>query len=515
MASGPSTATTHVPPFAKPLAPYIKSRQEALRVRQILTASLSSHITFAEEDSDRPYPHAESHLSLCAPHHVASDVKRSQSEFTGLRGEYLEALRANVAARKEYQSVSEDVTTKTNTRRKAKTDTVASSSDSAAAGIQGYLQLLRDRRRHAKLEVFQRYLQELQTKQGVEPDHFDKTEQQNEQLRQIVDIQDGVQSSSGSGVEGLVHKLERAVIRARAQLNREKQLFEELKSKHDVKDKQPDGEAKVQALKRTRDSLVLWVEEKLMSVGSHDEAPVEDLSPEEIEHAANLLEERKVQISQQYMAYTEARRALLESAAKACQPVAIGPTKPQRSSPDGEKSAPGDLPTLESMDVLSFASEILLPLSKSQRALALQKSYLSSMLSKEKSTALRILNRLQDESHLLPEYPIPARQPRFKHRNSTGPRDQTPPDEISTLSEAWAFASGAARDQEQEYVSQKVVEGGETLHEALQTLEEVCDTLNQDLEEVFPDGQEKPNSGPNKPPRRLWNGLNGQIGLAD
>lgn len=514
MASEPSTATTHIPSFAKQLAPYIKSRQEALRVRQVLTSYLSSHITFAEEDSDRPYPHAESHLSLCAPHCVVSDVKQAQSEFTGLRKEYLEALQANVAARKEYQSVSEDVTAKTNSRRKAKTDTAASTSD-PAAGLQGYLLLLRDRRRHAKLQVFQRYLQELQTKQGVEPDHFDKTEEQNQHLQQIVDIQDGGQSTSGNGVEGLVHKLERAVIRARAQLNREKQLFEEFKSKHDAKDKQPDGAAKVQALKRTRDSLVLWVEEKLMSVGAHDEAPVEDLSPEEIEHAANLLEERKVQIAQQYTAYTEARRALLESAAKACQPVAIGPIKPQRSSPDNEKSTSGDLSTLESVDVLSFASELLLPLSKSQRALALQKSYLSGMLSKEKSTTLRILHRLHDESHLLPEYPIPARQPRFKHRNSIGLRDQTPPDEITTLSEAWAFASGAAREQEQEYVAQKVVEGGETLHEALQTLEDVCDTLNQDLQEVFPDGQEKPNSGLDKQHRKLWNGLNGQIGLAE
>lgn len=512
MADEPSAAPSHVPSFAKPLAPYIKSRQEALRIRQVLTAHLSSHITFAEEDSDRPYPHAESHLSLCAPHHAASGVKRTQSEFTGFRREYLEALQANVAARKEYQSVSDDVTTKENTRRKIKTDTVASPSD-PASGIHGYLLLLRDRRRNAKLQVFRRYFQDLQSKRGVEPDHFDKTEQQSQHLQGIVDLQDGPQSSSDNGVEGLVHKLERAVIRARAQLNREKQLFEELKSKHDAKDQQPNGAAKVQALKRTRDSLVLWVEEKLMSVGAHDEAPVEDLSPEEIEHAANLLEERKAQIVQQYSAYTEARRALLESAAKACQPVAIGPVKPQQSSSNNEKSASGDLSTLESMDVLSFASELLLPLSKSQRALALQKSYLSGMLSKEKSTAVRILNRLQDESHLLPEYPMPARQPRFKHRNSIGPRDQAPPDELITLSEAWAFASGAARDQEQEYVAHKVVEGGENLHGALQTLEEVCNTLNQDLQEVFPDEQEKPNN--KKQSRKIWNGLNGQIGLSE
>ena len=542
MASEPpttaATATSHIPSFAKPLAPYVKSRQEALRIRQVLTSYLRSHIAFTGDDPDRPSPHAESHVALCPPQDAVVDVKRIQSEFTGLRREYLEALQANVAARKEYQSVSGDVTAKTNAKRKPKADTVASD---PASGLQGYLVLIRDRRRHAKLQVFQHYLQELKTRRAPEPDHFDKTEEQNQQLQHIEEIQDGGQSSSGGGVEGLVHKLERAVIRARAQLDRERKLFEELKSQHNSESKQSivdtSPAVKIQALKRTRDTLVLWVEEKLMSVGSHDDAPMEDLSPDEIEHAATLLEERKVQTTGQYAAYVEARRALLESASKACQPVTAGPAKPQQASLNNDKSIPQELPPLEPMGVLSFASELLLPLSKSQRALALQKSYLSGMLSKEKSTTLRILNRLSDESHLLPEYPVLARQPRFKHgvaaintRNSMGPREQIPPDEITTLPEAWAFASGAARDHEQEYVAQKVVEGGETLNEALQTLEEMCGTLNQDLQEIFPDGQDQETkNGPeiwtseaqkksnrvDKRPKGPWNGLNGRVGIAE
>lgn len=533
-----TTATSYIPFFAKPLAPYVKSRQEALRIRQVLTSYLRWHIEFAEDDPDRPNPHAESHLALCAPQDAVVDVKRIPSEFTGLRRQYLEALKANVIARKEYQSVNEDVTAKANAKRKSRADTVAAD---PASGLHGYLVLLRDRRRHAKLQVFQHYLQELKTRQAPEPDRFDKTEEQNQQLQQIDEIQDGVQGISGSGVEGLVHKLERAVIRARAQLDRERKLFEELKSQHEAKDKQSiqdtSSAVKIQALQRTRDTLVLWVEEKLMSVGSHDNAPMEDLSPKEIEDAANLLEERKGQITQQYVAYVEARRALLESASKACLPVAVGPANPQQASLDNSKSTSEQLPPLEPMGVLSFTSELLLPLSKSQRALALQKSYLSGMLSKEKSTTLRILNRLGDESHLLPEYPFRARQHRFKHaaaaintRNSMGPREQIPSDEITTLAEAWAFASGAARDHEQEYVSQKVVEGGETLHEALQALEEICGTLNQDLQEVFPDGQDQEtNSGPDiltteaqnepnragKRPKGPWNGLNGRVGIAE
>lgn len=536
----PATAATtiHIPPVAKPLEPYIKNRQEALHIRQVLTSYLRSHIAFAEEAPDRPNPYAESHLALCAPQDAVEDVGQIPLEVSGLRKKYLEALQANVAARNLYQSISEDVTARTHVRKQSRGETTTSGPSSE---LQTYLTLLRDRRRHAKLQVFQHYLQQLKTRQATNPGQYDKTEGQNRNLQRIDDIEDGGQNGSGpeDGVEGLVHKLERAVIRARAQLDRERKLFEELKAQHNAEDNRHIPQTmKLQALKRTRDTLVQWVEEKLMSVGANDEHPIEELSSEEIEDAAALLEERKAQIMQQYKMYVEARRTLLESAAKACQPVAAGPAQQRRASVDNEKPAnKEELPSLDPMDVLAFASEILLPLSKSQRALALQRSYLSGILSKDKSTTLRMLNRLGDESHLLPEYPILS-QPRFKHaaaainsRHSITPKEQNPPDEITSLAEAWSFAAGAAREQEQEYVAEKVVEGGETAQEALQTLEEICNTLNQDLEEIFPDEQSAESSAPDvwaseaqsrtkssrveKRPKGPWSGLNGRVGVAE
>src|SRR5699024_7724045 len=74
---------------------------------------------------------------------------------------------------------------------------------------------------------------------------------------------------------------------------------------------------------------------------------------------------------------------------------------------------------------------------------------------------------------------------------SITPNVQAPPDEITTLAEAWAFAAGAAREHEQGYVAHKDEEGGETAEEALQMLEEICGTLNQDLQEIFPSGQKE------------------------
>jgi len=371
-------------------------------------------------------------------------------------------------------------------------------------------------------------LQELKERRTAELEQFDKTEDQTQHLQRIGEYEDGRQGGSEEeGVEGLVHKLERAVIRARAQLEREKKLFEELKAQHDDRETTGNGDissaSKIQALQRTRDALVQWVEEKLMSVGTNDEGPIEELSPEEIEDAANLLEERRTQIMQQYTAYIETRRALLETAAKACQPVAPGPAKPREPSDNNDRPTAEEPLPLEPIDAMYFASERLLPLSKCQRGLSLHKSYLSGMLSKEKTTTLRILNRLGDESHLLPEYPLLSRQPRFKHatagsRSSLTPRELAPPDEITSLAEAWAFASGAAREHEQEYVAQKIVEGGETAHEALQTLEDICDMLSQDLKDVFEDAQDsssRPKSSPIEKQTGPWSGLNGQVGVAE
>ncbi|EYE95667.1 uncharacterized protein EURHEDRAFT_411946 [Aspergillus ruber CBS 135680] len=537
MASEPPTTdsatTSHIPSFARQLLPYIKSRQEALRIRQVLTSYLRSQITFVEEDPERPNPHAESHLVLCAPHDAVVDVKRAPPELTGLRKEYLEALRANVAAKQENQSVSENLAAKMQQRRKDTAETTTTSTPNSE--LQTYLVLLRDRRRNAKLEVFQHHLQELKGRQTVELEQFDKTEDQNQHLLRIGRYEDGRQGDPGKeGVEGLVHKLERAVIRARAQLEREKKLFEELKAQHAARantgNEDISSASKIQALQWTRDALVQWVEEKLMSVGANDEGPIEELSPEEIEDAANLLDERRTQIMQQYTTYVETRRALLETAAKSCQPVAPGPAKPREPSDDNDKHIAEEPLPLEPMDAMAFASERLLPLSKSQRGLSLQKSYLSGMLLKEKSTTLRALNRLADESHLLPEYPLLSRQPRFKHatsgatsgsRSSLSPRELASPDEITSLAEAWAFASGAAREHEQEYVAQKIVEGGETAHEALQTLEEICDTLGQDLQDVFEDAQEssadvqsRSKSSAIEKQAGPWSGLNGQVGVA-
>ncbi|KAJ5143865.1 uncharacterized protein N7515_002652 [Penicillium bovifimosum] len=522
MARPSSPDATHIPVAFNALAPYVKSRQETLQIRQALTHYLRSFIEFDETQSNDL---TQSHLSLCTPTDAVAEVKRIPTEVTGLRKEYLQALAANVAARKDLVSASEDVAS----LRRQRTTRPSADADLQEPGaeLREYLALLRDRRRHAKLQVFQNYLEEIKTRDaggleniGLEEEHMPLPEVNTKAER----------NGTETGLDDLVHSLERAVIRARTQLDHQKELFEQAKARHESRgESEVSPDVKAEALQRTRDELVQWVEERLVGQGDPDESLLQELPPEEIEEAQQELEDRKKQIMGQYATYLQARRDLLDAASRACQPVTVAPKPSSRSAK--KEFIPAEVPPPNPIDVLSYTDENLIPLSKSQKSLALQTSYLLGLLSKEKSTTLRALNRLSDESHLLPEYPVVARQSRVGARNHTS-APETKPDEVVALAEAWAFASQAAATKERDFVQQKIALGTEVAQDARQTLADVYGTLNQELDEVMPQSQQKRDacvraSGPRstqgmpggsqieKKPTGPWSKLSGSVGVGE
>ncbi|KAL3457358.1 hypothetical protein BJX64DRAFT_269135 [Aspergillus heterothallicus] len=539
----PTTTATNpsdIPPFAKPLAPYIKTRQEALRIRQILTAYLHSQLIYDDNDPEHPNRHAQSHFSLCVPDDAVIGVKRIPAEITGLRREYLQALQANIEARNQHKLISEKLAS---AARPSSPSFGSTPIHDSSFELSSYLRLVREKRRHAKLKVFEHYFQELRGRNTVTPEDFENKNRDQLGLLQNLAQEDQNGNARESDIDGLVQKLERAVVRAKSQLDREKKLYEDLKARNDSKGFDKDDVApsvKVIALQRTRDELVHWVEEKLVGSGNSEEAPVTELPTEEIEESARILEEQRVRILEQYATYTETRKRLLEVAARACQPISTASTKPPHQPAELRSMSVAEPLPIEPLEVLSFATNVLHPLSKSQRSLALQKFYLSGLLAKEKSTTLRILNRLSDESHLLPEYPILARQPRFKHataalnpRQAANQLDPAEQDEIVKMAEAWAFASAAAGSNEKEYVEQKVAEGTEKAQNAQEELQKVYHLLNQSLEEALEDDQASQGDSDiwasealstrsrsrsmrsNQRPKGPWTRLDGNVGVED
>jgi hypothetical protein len=237
-----SDGAFHVPTFAKPLTPFIKTRQEALRIRQALTLYLQSQIVFTDDDVSTS-ANCHAHLSLCVPRDAVVGVKRIPLELSGLRREYLKALQENVAAMQEYKAISGDVASgPTVSEVKAKSADVAregQETNGSSAVLQEYIAFLRDRRLYEKLQVFQHYLNKLSERGGSLLDVAGTGGDQHERLRRPGIDENATQDNGRANkaeedLEELVFTLEKAVIRAKTQLDREKELLKELRARWGV-----------------------------------------------------------------------------------------------------------------------------------------------------------------------------------------------------------------------------------------------------------------------------------------
>lgn len=522
-----------VPQFAKPLAPYIKSRQEVLKIRRALTLYLRNQVVFSEAN-------AGSHLSLSTSYNVVG-AKRTPKEITGLRKEYLRAVQEHAAAKKEYDDLVQEAA-----NRKKEAEPPTKQRLGNGQELQTYRALLHDRRRREKLQIFHHYLEELDRKQAARPNYLNvQGDQKSNSTFEIfggeVTQGHGSQRENGEDLETIIHNLEKAVVRAKQQLDSEKNLLEGLKqSSKGNAGKGPSGSAdnsvKVEALQRTRDELVSWVEEKLATSSSEELDQTDD---DEIPDSARSSEDQKAEIKEHYEAYIEARKRLLASASMAPPQAPINETTEHKELDD---SGMRRRTTCEgSVSFLPYANDILLPLYKAQKALGLQKSYISAVMAREKFNTCRTLDRLNDESHLIPSYPILAKQPRFQHAvtaiksrslGSISPeRSDVTEDEVVSHAQAWAFASEAARGNTSDYIEERTTLGFEAADNAEEVLKEVYDIMNQDHSKTVRGHEEdkqdetdiwttdvKPGKGTGRParpskPKGPWSGLNGKVGL--
>lgn len=535
-----------LPEFAKPLAPYFKPRNEALHIRRALTLYLYSQINFSHS-SHHHFPASCSHVSLCYPHNASAvescslDLLNSHTDSNygsdGLRVRYLKALQKNISARRYHGEMNRQINglqkSECNTTDSSQRDghgyyhiTPPASQSKEPSDFRTYRDLLRSRRELNKLRTFQHYFDKLNNMDAARPHYlpFDEMRAQSFRSAQnptavsVVDADASTTSSWSTDVQGLLHKLERAVISAKHRVDVERRELEMVKAQHHLRGGGGAGgndnslqhavsdTSRLRALTRIRGELVTWVEQTLANTSSTNEIARTGnnlLGPEDIfdEDATDALNDMKLLVQEQYMAYTDARKELLLALSPATQaPPANHRTQDAaKPSPDAGTSVTRKNKTADIAELFPYISEVLLPLSKSQRGPSVQKAHLSAILAREKWNTCRVLDRLREESHLLPEYPILARQLRFKHAVSAisgGSRpsslvtdspssEQTNPSEILSGAEAWAFAANETRNATNEYLADKIVHGEETGHHAEDTLREIYKMANQDYDEIM------------------------------
>jgi hypothetical protein len=520
------------------------SPEETVKIKRLLTLYLASLITFPDK--------LPSHFQLCNPE-TALEVKNIPREVIGLRRQYLKEVQANIKARHDYQDLL--------AQRAGLDETgedVANVGDGAAR-LETHLKLLQLRKRREEVRITRHYLEKLKETNPAKdgglqfrqcPIDEDIT---TASLQTPLEIDDG--STSRDSTEALMKKLERAVVRAKYQLEREERLLAEVKARHpkdSSADRDNDPGPRLNALAATRDELVRFLEEKMSSDSlDYDNSPHSTVEND----AEPALDQEQVQeeIQAEYEKYLTARKRLLDVASTALSAPGEPGSHDTISAKgaeviDNRAGAPLPMTTQPVLSALPFISEQLLPLLGNQKANALQRSYLSKVLNTERGKALDSLELLADESHLLPAYPIMARQARFKNVVSAlgGPKKsdharvdtEENTDEMIKRAEAWTFAAEEASKAGDGFVMDKVNYGNERLDGAEGSLALLDKLLGKDLQKLAAasyggdetdiwleaagagasagtENAQNRRARPIQQESGPWAGLNGTVGLAD
>jgi hypothetical protein len=402
-----STALAHA---QNSLASYIRSRKEASHIRQALAAHVNSHLNHAVGYTQEP---------AFALVHDSTSVKNTSGTTPGLRKEYLKAIRANIKARREYDRVCN-----TNTLRNGdlKSRDVLSGSSYAASNswdksdqIDSYLSLIKQRQRHERLRILQDYVNKLEQKSAAATSYLD---QPNPQLPGLPQIPAEVVASSASGNQELNHKalrdlirgLEQAVLRAKVQLRKEKELLEQVKTGSLNKGRGglspvPRDVQALQALDRTRNELITWVEEELGKAGDSESQDAPETHHHIPTDANESIEDQLVIVKAQYGRYIQARKTFIDTIAETVEPVLnINPT--EKKEVDVEDNETESSPSTTWI-VSPYLRELQL-ISNEQKSSIQQKSHLTVGLAKQHKETVQLFDRLAHESHLLPAYPMKA-----------------------------------------------------------------------------------------------------------
>lgn len=530
-----------LPQVREALAPYIKTRQEALRIRRILSLYLTSHIRSVDGE-------LINNVVLSAPG-GAVQVPKVPIELSGLRKDYLRALRANIRARNEYRQLTRDAVDAESDATRQLGPPYNRTAEDKAEQLSTYLSLLQERRKYEKLSILQDYLEILNKKDVAASDYLSIDRMEKElPLMPEPPVAASWSVSSNDNTEKLIHRLERAVLRAKHALENEKNLIAKLKDEQRTQSRQieatdaesPAGSGsggKVAALCRTRDELISWMEEQLAKSSQTNEDASPEVSDRNLESEDCDIELRKAAIAAKYEQYLESRKGMIAAASGTVSYQGQGAGgKEQQQSVDSQVESNRKHNDQQASLVLPYLTEYLIPSARAQKAFLQQEAHIATSLSKQQDLTMQLLNRLANESHLLPNYPLLSRQPRFKNAVAAlGPKQLSAPvhESRSTYeARAWAFAADAARSATHEIVEQRLEHGFTHVKNAQVVLHEIRELLGSNGvdeggrgEAIETDDMGVIGSTISKrhPPKRkvaaqrghqgIWSGLNGKVGL--
>ena len=442
----------------KALEPYIKSRDQVSYIRRVLALHLESGL---ESGS------LQSPLSLVDTTCTLTAVRESR----GLQREYLRALEANYNARREYEKIR---------RQNAASDHPATAArDASTDHVEDYVAAVRLQQKQEKLLVVQRYLDRLGQQPAAALDFMDPEAVFAESPRLPEVPSEVVQGftvdteATKTDLKALVSQLDKVVLRSKILLQREEQLLAEVKAKASGKLDGIGNGAKLEALNTTRTELITWIETEL-GKASPEGADSADDEPGGVVDARSRQKQPEIskklaEIKDKYARYVESRRTLLDLAKQSPQP-SLQPAIELAIPPAIQTSHPPGTTTY----LLTPYLENLLVVSHEQKASILQKSHFNITLAKQMKETCQMLDRLADESQLLPDHAASSARAKFGGGlvDDLGLGASEKPDSSARV-RAWVSAADAAKMATLEAVAGRLEEGQLALEGSMTALHEI------------------------------------------
>lgn len=506
-----------IPQLQSGLEPYVKPREQVNYIRRILALHLGS--CTGDEAAVQPLSVVDS----------TRDVDANAEELRGVQKEYAVALQANVVARRQFEAVqagSLDIHPPQTTP------------SSASQFLDGHLALLRLRQKRECLLAIQRSLDRLNEKPASRQSLLDTASVFRGATalpsvpKAVVNSFVAERSTAQPDLESRVHQLEKAVLRAKLQFKQEERLLAETKARCKSRSEVVSNGAKLEALSTTRNELISWVEAELSKASaeeaeeSADSLPLgRDCQPGDGQAAVTA---QLGQISQKYASYVAARKDVLALVSRQQQPSISPPG--QQATPlehvDNADSKPAD-------HFLIPYVEALLSISSHQKTMISHKSHASTVLKKQVDESRQALDRLAEESQLLPSYPLKNSQRWRSGMVSETTKSSKRSEGISSHIRPWVMAADSAKIATLEAVAE-TIEGGEVaLENCIKSLQIIDRLLGQgadqetgDADPAQPSDKVGPSSGgasvgkqsnnkigPRQQKGDPWSRLHGNLGL--
>ncbi|KAL9042054.1 MAG: hypothetical protein Q9214_003898 [Letrouitia sp. 1 TL-2023] len=520
-----------LPHVAQALSPYIKTRQEVQRIRQILSLYVTRCTKYAC-DQDQP-------LSALAVPNRHAEVLQVPPELTGSRKDYLKALQKNIKARRDNTEISKELDRLTSEdTRQEKHRGYVELSEAAAT-----LHLLNQQKvKHQKLQIILDHLTLLAKKDVTRPEFLDRDVilgQVGSKPESFSMGRDQIRAKSNDDNITPLLELKMAVLKARNAAEKEKRLLHSTRSKYDPDSKDKDGsdrsanakQAKIFALSKTRDELICWIEQALAK-GSQSE-DVTSLALGDVGEPVDINQHKNL-IEKAYTRYLRIRSLLNTLVSQTMLPAPeLNTTAPDTVEQKNESKS-RQVNGTEAATILPYVVEHLKPAAEMQESILQVESYISHSLRSENQAATQLLDRLADESSLLRNYPLQAADHPFQ--GAVAALENSPnlgkgSSGAVRQAQSWAFAAGAAKLAREEVVAGRITYGTEQIRSARAQLTGLKDIVGADegsdksgpydVEEARTQrgpGNKSSKSGSAKgieTPRGIWAGLDGKIGWTD